>query len=107
MGREQIASDIMINHYNDKVSKRNLSLIINDYRQGGSKRNRRQYSPELAQARAEYLCVKLKSPQSMAFYLKCAWNLTDACIDRLLTIALKKEMPAKYFAAAAANEMRA
>lgn len=104
MRREQSAKELIINHYNDRVSKRNSSLIINDYKD--SKRNKKGYSPELARARADYLCEKLNSPQSMNFYLKCAWNLTDICIDRILAVALKKDMPAKYFAVAASNEMR-
>ena len=106
MGREQSAKDLMINHYNDRISKRNSSLIINNHYRSNSKRNRKGYSPELARARADYLCEKLKSPQSMGFYLKCAWNLTDVYLDQLLAIALKKKMPAKYFAVAASNEMR-
>lgn len=105
MGREQSASEIMINDYNDKVSERNLSLMINHYSGNKTKRDKRCYSPELATAKADYLCGKLKSPQSRRFYLKCAWNLTDMFIDNLLLISLKKEMPAKYFAACAAREM--
>lgn len=105
MGREQSTKGLIINHYNDRISKRNSSLIINHYG-SSNRRNKKGYSPELARARADYLCEKLKSPQSMGFYLKCAWNLTDVYLDQLLAVALKKRMPAKYFAVAASNEMR-
>lgn len=101
MGRIQSASDIMINDY-----RNSKGIMINDYKKHNNKRNRKGYSPDLAQAKAEYLCSKLKSPQSKNFYLKCAWNLTDIFIDNLVSISVKKEMPAKYFAFVAAKEMR-
>lgn len=104
MGREQrkpliIKESLMIK----EASKRSLSLMINDY---GSRRNKKGYTPELAQRKAEYLCAKLKSPQSARFYLKCTWNLTDAYIDGLLNLSLRKAEPARYFAVVAAKEMR-
>lgn len=105
MGREQSAKALMINDYNHKVPERNLSLIINE-RCERRRESRKGFTPELARMKADYLCGKFKSPQSRNFYLKCAWNLTDMCIDRLVAIALKKKTPAKYFAAAASNEMR-
>lgn len=103
MGREQRINEIMINDY--KISKRNL--MINDYKVIKTKRNRKTCTPQLARTRADYLCSKLKSPQSKSFYLKCVWNLTDSYIDYLLSIALTKHSPAKYFSAVASKEMHA
>ena len=101
MGREQRVKELIINDY--KISKRNL--MINDYKAIKTKRNRKTCTPQLARSRADYLCTKLKSPQSKSFYLKCVWNLTDSYIDYLLNIALTKHSPAKYFSAAASKEM--
>lgn len=101
MGSLQSASEIMINDYKERKG-----IMINDYKEHNNKRNRKGYSPDLAQAKAEYLCRKLKSPQSRNFYLKCAWNLTDMFIDNLLAISVNKEAPARYFAFVAAKEMR-
>lgn len=111
MGIEHI-SNLMINDY--KISKRNLitkSLMIKELEDRGyvtnTKRDKKNYSAELARNRADYLANKLSNHSSWPFYLKCAWNLTDAYLDYLLKVALTKENPIKYFSAAAAKEMRA
>lgn len=71
-----------------------------------TKRNRKNYSKQLAQGRARYIAAKLDNPSRMMFYLKCAWNLTDEYLDKLLSIALTKNDPIRYFSASAAREMR-
>lgn len=71
-----------------------------------TKRNKKSYTEQLAQSRANYIATRLNNPTRMLFYLKCAWNLTDEYLDRLLSIALKKNDPIKYFSASAAREMR-
>lgn len=71
-----------------------------------TKRNKKRYTGQLAQGRARYIAAKLNNPSRMMFYLKCAWNLTDEYLDRLLSIALSKNDPVRYFSASAAREMR-
>ena len=100
MGRPKRASDIVTS---DHFSKKN-KIVTSHYI--GTKRNKRRYTEALAQDRAEYLAKELNNPSRFMFYLKCAWNLTDAYLDRLLDISLQKTDAKRYFSAAAAREMK-
>lgn len=107
MGVKQI-SDIVTSDYSHNISKRNIvtkSLKENSMF-GNTKRNKKNYSSNLAKNRADYIARKLDNPSRLLFYMKCAWNLTDAYLDRLLTIALTKNDPIKYFSASASREMQ-
>lgn len=112
MGMEPI-SDLVtksdFSHYSLKKNKKSLKSLCceNSYtEQYSTKRNKRNYSENLARTRAEYIAKKLNNPSRFMFYLKCAWNLTDAYLDRLLGVALTKENPICYFSRAASNEMQ-
>lgn len=98
MGKVQRISDLVTSHY---LSKKDL--VTSHY---SSKRNKRLYSAEEARSKADYLASKLHNQSRWMFYLKCAWNLDDVYLDRLLSIALTKDNAQRYFSAAAANEMR-
>ena len=107
MGVKQI-SDIVTSDYSHSISKRNLvtkSLVTRSFFEK-TKRNKKNYSSNLAKNRALYLAQKLNNPSRLMFYLKCSWNLTDAYLDRLLKIALTKNDPIKYFSASASREMQ-
>lgn len=99
---------------NDNVSlntskkDKSLSLIVNSGNISSSKRNKRGYTPEMARSKAEYLGHKLEDMKSIAFYMKCAWNLTDSYLDTLLAIAISSSngKPSHYFSKVAAREMR-
>lgn len=101
MGREQRISDIVTSDYNE--SKRIVTSDYSDYK--STKRNKRAYTASLAQAKANHIAEKLHNPSRLKFYLKCAWNLTDEYLDRLLDIASRKDDPKRYFSRAAASEM--
>jgi hypothetical protein len=112
MGVKQI-SDIVTSDYSHSISKRNLvtkSLVTKSLENRSffekTKRNRKNYSSNLAKNRAVYLAQKLNNPSRLMFYLKCSWNLTDAYLDKLLKIALTKNDPIKYFSASASREMQ-
>lgn len=94
MGKSVVTSDYL--------SKLKL-LVTSDL---VTKRNKTNYSSNEAQNKALYLSEKLNNPSRRMFYLKCAWNLSDQYLDRLLAIALKKENPQRYFSRAASNEMQ-
>lgn len=87
-------------HYCLSKKDKSLSHLVTS-----TKRNRTNYTEQLARNKADYLAGRLNNPTRFYFYLKCAWNLTDAYLDRLLGIALTKEEPARYFSKAAAREM--
>ena len=105
--REVPVSDLIINHYNHYLSSKE-EKSLSDYSDlaGKTKRNKKGYNEKLARQRAMYIAEKLNNPSSLLFYLKCAWNLTDEYLDRLLGIALTKEDPILYFSAAASREMQ-
>lgn len=96
----QSVSDIVTSHYNFKKDIVTKSLVTK------TKRNKKNYSADEARRKADYLASKLRNQSRWMFYLKCAWNLDDQYLDRVLDIALKKNNPQRYFSAAAANEMR-
>lgn len=98
MGREQLVKDLVTSDYR-KGSKLVTSDLV-------TKRNRRGYSANEARNKAMELASKLNNPSRLRFYLKCAWNLTDDYLDRLLNIAKGKTDPVRYFSYSAANEMR-
>lgn len=95
------------NHFNHNFHKKKWLNGYSGYKtdQSSSKRNKAGYTAELARQQADYLVRKLVDPKNYYFYLKCAWNLTDAYLDRLLGIALTKTNSKLYFAKAAAREM--
>lgn len=96
------SSKAMTNDY----SKSKRLVTNNDYSHyGNNKRDRSKYSPAEARAKAQYLASKLNNESRLLFYLKCAWNLEDQYLDRLLQISLKKTEPAKYFSKSASKEM--
>ena len=74
--------------------------------QGGTKRNKKNYTDKKAQQKAMYLADKLGNPGGMMFYLKCAWNLTDEYLDWLVGYSMKKSNPARYFSSVASKEMK-
>lgn len=98
MGREQRISNIVTSDYIKRKK-----LVTSDYIT--TKRDRRKYTAGLAQRRASEIADKLHNPSRKMFYLKCAWNLTDEYLDRLLDIAKGKTDPKRYFSRAAASEM--
>lgn len=87
-------------HFNLSKKDKSLSHLVTS-----TKRSRIGYTEQLARNKAQYLVDKLDNPTRFYFYLKCAWNLTDTYLDRLLGIALTKKRPAHYFSKAAAHEM--
>ena len=93
---------------NTSKKDKSLSLIVNRSNINSSKRNKRGYTPEMARSKAEYLGQKLKDMKSIAFYMKCAWNLTDSYLDTLLATAISSSdgEPSHYFSKVAAREMR-
>lgn len=95
---------IVTSDYLSKERYKVTSDYNSDYR--NTKRNKKSYTEQLAQSRARYIAGKLNNPTRMLFYLKCAWNLTDEYLDRLLSISLTKTSPVHYFSASAAREMR-
>lgn len=104
MGKVQKTSDVVTSDYSDYLSKERLvTKVTSDYKP--TRRNKLNYTDGLARSRAEYLAFKLNNPSRFMFYLKCAWNLTDAYLDRLLSISLLKKDPARYFSKAASIEM--
>ena len=110
MGNPQRVSDLVTSDYSDYYSsKKNKSLSdysdYSDYKSLNTKRNRTNYTEAQARSRARYLAEKLNNPSRSMLYLKCAWNLTDAYLDRLLAIALTKDDPVRYFSKAAFLEM--
>lgn len=98
--------NLMTSDYNHSILKKNKSLSDQSLEGAKTKRNRSRYSGKAARTRADYIAQKLDNPSSKMFYLKCAWNLTDAYLDRLLYISLTKKDPIRYFSAAAVREMR-
>lgn len=98
---EAIRKSVMNNDYNHITYSNvmNKSIII-------TKRNKKSYSAAMARNRAGYLVKKLNNPNAFMYYLKCAWNLTDQYLDKVLEIALTKESPVLYFSKATAKEMR-
>lgn len=102
MGIERL-SDLVTSDY---ISKRNkVTKVTSDYNYVSTKRSKLNYSEREAKTRAEYIARKLDNYSRLMFYLKCAWNLTDNYLDRLLVIALTKNDPIRYFSKAASNEM--
>ena len=105
--REVSVSDLLTNshfsHYLSSKEEKSLKSL-SDFTIN-TKRNKKKYNEKLAQQRALYIAEKLNNPSRTLFYLKCAWNLTDAYLDRLLAIALTKNNPILYFSAAASREM--
>ena len=99
MEREQRSSDLVTSDYITKLRERVTGDLV-------TKRNRRNYTESEARSKADYIATKLNNPSRRMFYLKCAWNLTDEYLDRLLRIALTKTDPQRYFSASAAREMR-
>lgn len=97
MGKEQRFSDLVTSHYLSSKELVTKSLV--------TKRDKRHYSAEEARAKAGYIADKLHNSSRLMFYLKCAWNLTDDYLDRLLQISLTKDDAQRYFSAAASNEM--
>lgn len=95
MGREGIVTSDYLSKLKFKVTS---DLV--------TKRNRQNYSANAAREKALYLSEKLNNPSRTMFYLKCAWNLSDQYLDRLLSIALTKKDPIRYFSSSAAAEMR-
>lgn len=93
----------------DYISKRNkvTKSLYSEYRQYNTKRDKSTYSEREARNRAAYLARRLNNPSRIMFYLKCAWNLTDNYLDKLLDISLNgKDNPIYYFSKSAAREMR-
>ena len=100
------------NSKNNKLNKLLTNDYTTDYSSGYvrlkdmmSKRNKKNYTPQLAQAKAQYIARKLNNPSRMNFYLKCAWNLNDEYLDGLLDLSLKKKKSIFYFSASASNAM--
>lgn len=81
-------------------NKKKDSILNIEYR-----RNRKHYTAEQAQQKASYLADKFENPSGLAFYLKCAWNLTDQYIDWLVEYSLKKQSPCRYFVKVASKKM--
>ena len=104
MGEVERVSDIITSDYNHLKKDSDYSHY-NHYDFGTTKRNKSRYTAKEAQNKAGYLADKLKNEDSLYFYLKCAWNLTDQYLDRLLEIALTKEDGIRYFSFSAAREM--
>lgn len=105
--REVSVSDLLTNsHFSHHLSSKEEKSLksLSDYT-NNTKRNKKKYNEKLAQQRALYIAEKLNNPSRTLFYLKCAWNLTDAYLDHLLAIALTKNNPILYFSAAASREM--
>lgn len=102
-------NNLTTNSSETKKLQKNMLLIDSCYKEQKrfSKRNRRGYTSNLAKSKARYLSEKLGDVENFMFYLKCAWNLTDAYLDRLLAISqIKAGNKAKqYFAVAAKREM--
>lgn len=94
------SSKTMTNDYT--ASQRLLTNI--DYE--NCKRDKSKYNPKLARNKALYLASKLDNESRILFYLKCAWNLNDQYLDRLLEISLKKNDPKMYFSKSAGRAMR-
>lgn len=94
------SSKTMTNDYT--ASQRLLTNI--DYE--NCKRDKSKYNPKLARNKALYLASKLDNESRLLFYLKCAWNLNDQYLDRLLEISLKKDDPKLYFSKCAGKAMR-
>ena len=103
MGKVQRLSAIVTSDYSHFIKERDI--VTSDYSDYNTKRNKKSYSEQQARSRAEYLASKLSNPSRRMFYLKCAWNLTDSYLDRLLQIALTKHEPALYFSKSASREM--
>lgn len=108
MGKPQRVSDLVTSDFSDYYSsKKNKSLSdYSDYKSLSTKRNKTNYTEAQARSRAQYLAEKLNNPSRIMLYLKCAWNLTDVYLDRLLAIALTKDDPVRYFSKAAFLEMQ-
>ena len=111
MGTEHVSNLIANSHFSHishHISERNkVTKSLNDGISFiNTKRNKSNYSGAQAMNRANYIAQKLNNPSRLGFYLKCAWNLTDNYLDRLLGIALTKDDPIRYFSASAAREMR-
>lgn len=81
-------------------NRRKNSIFNIQYR-----RNKSCYTEKEAQRKAAYLADKFGNPSGLAFYLKCAWNLTDQYIDWLADYSLKKDSPARYFVSVASKKM--
>lgn len=87
--------------FNIEYRNKNKYSILNiEYR-----RDKKHYSAEQARQKASYLADKFKNPNGLAFYLKCAWNLTDQYIDWLVEYSSKKDSPCRYFIKVANRKM--
>lgn len=99
MGKPERAKDIVTSDYLSKLKYKVTSDLV-------TKRDKKHYTSGEARNKAMYLASKLNNPTRTMFYLKCAWNLSDSYLDRLLRIALTKDDPIRYFSFSAAQEMR-
>lgn len=100
------SNDIVTSDFSQYLSKERIkSLKSLSHFDSHTKRDRSKYNEHSAHQKALYIADKLHNPTRLLFYLKCAWNLTDEYLDRLLDIAMKKNDPIKYFSAAASREM--
>lgn len=97
MGKPERINEII----NDRFNKLNLNDNINDSK---SRKSRKV-------VQTEYIANKLQSefhaPQSYAFFLKCAWNMSEGDIWEAVEASKRPwiKSPVKYFVKTCSNAM--
>jgi len=104
---KEIKSNSISNSIYTRSNKFNNSNSISIGKPTNSRRNKGQYTEQLARSKADYIARTLGNAEGTLFYMKVAWNLTDQFIDWLLNYVKNKKDKARYFSKVASNEMKA